>query len=92
VLCARKEPGAIKIKAEARPSNWAIVISDDGPGMPAKARTNMFMPFKGSARAGGSGLGLAIASELVAGHDGSLILLYSGDQGTAFEITLPKER
>ncbi|MEM7241968.1 MAG: HAMP domain-containing sensor histidine kinase [Pseudomonadota bacterium] len=92
VLCARAEPGEIKIKAEIRPSNWAIVVSDNGPGMPAKARTNIFMPFKGSARAGGSGLGLAIASELVAGHDGSLILLYSGEQGTAFEITLPKER
>ena len=92
VLTARDAAGEIKIKADTRASNWAIVISDNGPGMPEKARTNIFMPFKGSARAGGSGLGLAIASELVAGHDGSLILLYSGEQGTAFEITLPKER
>ncbi len=92
VLTARAEGGEIEIKASDKMSSWGIVISDNGPGMPQKARTNMFMPFKGSARAGGSGLGLAIAAELVAGHDGSLILLYSGDQGTAFEITLPKER
>ncbi|MEM7291602.1 MAG: HAMP domain-containing sensor histidine kinase [Pseudomonadota bacterium] len=92
VLMARNGTGEIKVKALDKMSSWGIVISDDGPGMPQKARTNMFMPFKGSARAGGSGLGLAIASELVANHDGSLILQYSGVQGTAFEITLPKER
>jgi len=92
VLQHRKRAGEIEIEVAERASVWAIVIRDNGPGMPEKARSNIFMPFKGSARAGGSGLGLPIAAELVAAHDGSLILLYSGDQGTAFEITLPKER
>ena len=91
VLQTRPQGGTISLIVKDKPSTWAIIIKDNGSGMPEKARTNMFMPFKGSARAGGFGLGLAIAAELVAAHDGTLILLYSSDQGTAFEISLPKE-
>ena len=53
----------------------AIEIADDGPGMPPKARENLFRPFFGSARPGGSGLGLAIARELMRAHGGDLALV-----------------
>ena len=43
----------------------SIDIADDGPGLPPRARENLFRPFAGSARPGGSGLGLAIARELM---------------------------
>jgi signal transduction histidine kinase len=67
----------------------AIEIADDGPGLPPKARENLFRPFFGSARPGGSGLGLAIARELVRAHGGELSLVSSTGAGTVFRLTLP---
>ena len=64
---------------------------DDGPGLPLKARENLFKAFKGSVRRGGSGLGLAIAAELVRGHGGALSLVESGEGGTRFRIDLPAD-
>ena len=65
-----------------------IGIADNGPGLPPRARDNLFVAFEGSAKAGGTGLGLAIARELVAAHGGTLT--YTPLQpGTRFEITLP---
>ena len=42
----------------------AIEFRDNGPGLPEKARANLFRPFAGSSRANGTGLGLVIAHEL----------------------------
>ena len=64
-------------------------IGDTGPGLPAKARDNLFSAFQGGARKGGTGLGLAIAAELIRGHGGTLELLRSDQDGTEFLITLP---
>ena len=67
----------------------AITVADDGPGLPPKARENLFRPFFGSARPGGSGLGLAIARELMRAHGGDLVLVSSTAAGTVFRLTLP---
>jgi signal transduction histidine kinase len=77
-ILARREPGAI-----------AIDLADDGPGLPPKARENLFRPFFGSARPGGTGLGLAIARELIRAHNGELALVGSTGSGSTFRITLP---
>jgi len=85
------EAGAHRLRfAAAREEGIiAIEIADDGPGLPPKARDNLFRPFFGSARPGGSGLGLAIARELVRAHGGELALVSSTAAGTAFRLTLP---
>ena len=66
-----------------------VTIADDGPGLPERARTNLFQPFAASARKGGTGLGLAIARELAKGHGGDLTLISTGATGTVFELRLP---
>ena len=73
------EAGARRLRfAAAREDGIiAIEIADDGPGLPPKARENLFRPFFGSARPGGSGLGLAIARELMRAHGGELVLVSS---------------
>ncbi len=65
-----------------------LVVSDNGPGLPAKARANLFEAFQGAARAGGTGLGLAIAAELVRLHGGA-IQLEDGAGGATFRILVP---
>ncbi|CAG4920522.1 unnamed protein product [Acidocella sp. C78] len=68
-----------------------IEIGDDGPGLPERARANLFRPFTGSARSGGTGLGLAIARDLVRAHGGELSLVATGDRGTQFRLAIPLE-
>lgn len=68
-----------------------ILVSDTGPGLPAKARDNLFTAFRGSARSGGTGLGLAIAQELVRAHGGTLELVESVGGRTIFAVSIPDQ-
>jgi signal transduction histidine kinase len=88
------EAGAhhLRLSAVHEDGTIAVEVADDGPGLPPKARENLFRPFFGSARPGGSGLGLAIARELVRAHGGELALISSTGVGTIFRLTLPAAR
>lgn len=89
-IVATKKPGSVLIEAGEIGSDWCIQVVDSGPGLPRKAQENLFTPFQGGTRKGGSGLGLAIAAELARGHGGQVRLNRTGEDGTAFEIILPK--
>ena len=90
-LQASGTPGTVRVRASESADAWHIRVEDDGPGLPAQARENLFEAFKGTVRKGGTGLGLAIAAELVRGHGGDIRLERSDDTGTVFCITLPRE-
>lgn len=89
-IVASGNPGEISVSGSEDSSAWYIDICDTGPGLPPKAQEHLFTPFQGGVSKGGSGLGLAISAELVRGHGGSLDLLRTGPDGTAFRIRLPK--
>jgi len=80
--------GHIRVIARRNGKRVTIEVSDDGPGVPEKARAHLFQPFQGSARKGGTGLGLAVAQELVTAHGGT-IRLRDTAKGAAFEIDIP---
>ena len=82
--------GEVRVAAEETEAAWTIAISDDGPGLPAKAQEHLFSAFSGGTRKGGTGLGLAISAELVRGHGGRLSLARTGPSGTTFVVVLPK--
>ncbi len=84
------QPGTIEVSAGETEAEWWVRVGDTGPGLPQKARENLFAAFQGGARKGGTGLGLAIAAELVRGHGGRLELVRSDAEGTEFMIHLPK--
>ncbi|MEM1371589.1 MAG: HAMP domain-containing sensor histidine kinase, partial [Pseudomonadota bacterium] len=79
----------IWMTAQSENAAVAIRIRDNGPGIPPRARENLFKAFQGSQRQGGTGLGLAIASELISAHGGSVELLETQETGTTFEIVIP---
>lgn len=66
-----------------------VAIDDNGPGMPQKAKENLFSAFRGSVRAGGTGLGLAIAREIIEAHRGWIVLEEKAGRGTRFRFELP---
>jgi signal transduction histidine kinase len=88
---ATGQGGTIEVGAGEDEAGWWVRVGDTGPGLPQRARENLFAAFQGGARKGGAGLGLAIAAELVRGHGGRLSLVRSDAEGTEFRIDLPKE-
>ena len=81
----------LSVTAEREGSVSRILVSDTGPGLPRKARDNLFAAFRGSARSGGTGLGLAIAQELARAHGGEVDLLESVGGRTVFSVTIPDQ-
>ena len=67
-----------------------VRIQDNGPGVPANLRGDLFQPFVTS-KAMGQGLGLALVAKLVAGH-GGLIDFESEPGRTVFRVLLPIEQ
>ena len=70
-----------------------IVVSDNGPGVPAHIRERIFEPFF-TTRARGNGIGLAIVKSVVEAHQGSVSLADApsgAPAGATFIIDLPAE-
>jgi signal transduction histidine kinase len=83
-----KTDGEIRVAAHREGRKVVIDITDNGAGVPARARENLFKAFHGSTKKGGTGLGLVIAAELVQAHGGTLTLADS-KTGAHFRIELP---
>jgi signal transduction histidine kinase len=69
-----------------------LVVEDDGPGIPAALRDNLFERFvRGGGDGGrGSGLGLAIVRAVAVSHGGAVMLEAPANGGTRFVITIPR--
>jgi signal transduction histidine kinase len=80
--------GRVTVLGRRENETTVVVVSDNGPGVPARAREKLFQPFQGSTRRGGTGLGLPISAELAQLHGGSLKLLDTAS-GAAFELRIP---
>jgi two-component system, NtrC family, nitrogen regulation sensor histidine kinase NtrY len=89
---ARPDGGAprIVVATQHDPINAVarIVVSDNGPGIPAGDRDKLFMPYY-STKKRGSGLGLAIVRRIIAEHGGSIEVEDNAPAGTRFTIELP---
>jgi signal transduction histidine kinase len=83
--------GDLELELLARRANGRaqIVVSDDGPGVPADLRTRIFEPFF-TTRARGNGIGLAIVRSVVEAHQGTIGLAESA-VGATFIIDIPAE-
>jgi two-component system nitrogen regulation sensor histidine kinase GlnL len=62
-------------------------VIDNGPGVPAALRENLFLPLV-SGRPDGTGLGLALAQEIARDHGGAVIH-DDGSGATVFSLLLP---
>ena len=78
----------VTVSADRTGSRVVILVADNGPGLPERAKAHLFSPFQGSMRSGGTGLGLAIAAELVQLHGGTLTLDET-ETGARFRCVIP---
>ncbi len=84
----------IRIEAKNSRRFLTITVDDDGPGIPAAMREEVFKPFYrlDEARnldASGTGLGLAIVRDIARGHGGNVTLSESPMGGLRATVRLP---
>jgi two-component system osmolarity sensor histidine kinase EnvZ len=89
-----KYGGKTNIIIEKKKSNIAILIEDDGPGIPKSEYENIVKPFykidKSRSESKSSvGLGLAISSDIIKSHGGDINFSKSNLGGLKVMISLP---
>jgi signal transduction histidine kinase len=90
------EGGEARVSARREGDSWVVVVSDDGPGIPAESIDKVFEPFyrlPRDERSGieGSGLGLAICREMVDQMWGKIAIASAEGRGTEVSVRLPIE-
>jgi signal transduction histidine kinase len=82
--------GNVWITTRAEGAGVAVVIRDDGPGIPPDVIGRIFDPFFTTKDVGtGTGLGLAISHSVIRAHGGQIDVESTPGAGTTFRITLP---
>lgn len=85
------QPGkGTRIDVSVRPEGTrvALVVEDDGPGMPDDVKAHAFEPFF-TTKKRGSGLGLAVVEQVARAHGGSVDLESTPGKGTRFTLYFP---
>jgi len=86
---ARRPAPRVVVEADVLPGGRraAIVVRDNGPGLPVEARDHIFEPYF-TTKPTGTGLGLAIVKKIVLEHAGEIAVDTSA-AGATFRIELP---
>jgi len=85
-----RDRGTLRIRFEKRDSAVAIILQDDGPGIPPEILPNIFDPFYTTKRPGrGTGLGLSICKAILREHNGNVEAASGPGGGAIFTVTLP---
>jgi signal transduction histidine kinase len=89
-------PVRIEVAAERGPDGWVIAVADNGRGIPAARRTEVFAMFARSypegsqqGNAQGHGIGLATCERIVSRHGGVIWAEDTPGGGTTIRFTLP---
>lgn len=80
--------GRVALLTEVRDGHAAIVVADNGPGIPPEVQKRLFEPFH-TTKERGTGLGLAVAERVVAAHGGRILVETDLGRGTTFTVLLP---
>lgn len=84
--------GVVHIQSARHDCAVEISVADDGPGIPAELRTQIYEPFfttKEQTNTGGLGLGLPISRGIIEALQGTLRFESRQPQGTVFRFTVP---
>lgn len=79
----------LAVSATTEAVHWEVC--DEGSGVPPSVARQLFQPCQ-SSKEGGSGIGLAISLQLAKVLEGNLVLQSTGESGSAFLLTVPRER
>jgi len=82
----------LSVEAVPEGESIKILVKDTGPGLPEKAKANLFKAFASASGRGSTGLGLTISKDLAKEQGGDLVLESTGENGTIFAVSLLKAK
>ncbi|HUR68312.1 MAG TPA: ATP-binding protein [Candidatus Thermoplasmatota archaeon] len=80
--------GTIRVRTETREGQAALVVQDDGEGIPLDVVPHMYEPLF-TTKTHGTGLGLSIVRRMVEQHGATIDCKTSRAHGTSFTVTFP---
>jgi two-component system sensor histidine kinase PilS (NtrC family) len=81
----------VHVDARRGPDQTTLVVSDDGPGIPADQLARIFDPFF-TTKSKGTGLGLATCHTIIAEQGGHIDAVSEPGKGTQMTVSLPRPR
>jgi signal transduction histidine kinase len=74
-----------------QPQRVEIVVTDQGPAIPADQAQHLFEPFyrPAGSKSGGTGLGLALVRQIAERHGGTARYTPTADGHNSFRVELP---
>ena len=87
-LEAMNGQGQLALQTTTHDGELAVTITDNGPGIPAKALPHIFEPFY-TTKPTGTGLGLAVVQGIIKEHRGRVHVESKNGHGTSIRIYLP---
>jgi signal transduction histidine kinase len=88
------EAPVIQIDAEKKENEWVLTVSDNGIGIPAENRQEIFVIFRRlhtRTEYAGNGIGLSICKKIIERHGGKIWIEAQDKSGSCFKFTLPIE-
>lgn len=89
----RGKPGRVLVHGDGDDKRARLIISDNGPGIPADQQEGLFklvIRRAADVEQGQNGLGLPLSRQLIEAHGGTLVLVSQVDEGTMITIELPR--
>lgn len=81
---------SVTVSTRSENNGVAIVVEDNGAGIPKSVQQKIFQPFFTTKPAGqGTGLGLSLSYDIIKAHGGSIDMESKEGEGTRFFIYLP---
>ena len=91
--CERAPRPEVTVRVLQAGEQVALVVEDNGPGVPDSAIPNIFKPFYTTKERGaGTGLGLKICADVVSAHGGHIEVHQRAGGGASFRALLPRAR
>jgi PAS domain S-box-containing protein len=88
-LQALEGQGRLEVSSRFEADEFQVRIVDDGPGIPADIRGQIFHPFF-TTKSDGTGLGLSVSYGIVEAHGGNIAVESEPGQGSCFTVSLPR--
>ena len=85
---AGRDTGRVVVSVHRAGERWVLDVDDDGPGVPAEMRQNIFDPYF-TTKTEGTGLGLAIVKKIIVEHGGSIAAESAPLGGARVRVMLP---
>ena len=84
-----RDGGVVDFEIRQKGETVAIIVQDNGHGIPDQLRDHIFEPFVSYGKENGTGLGLTVVQKIILDHGGEVKVEETSARGTRIVVSLP---